>query len=161
MSSQPKGVVAAGHPLTAQEGARALRQGGHEVDAAVGAMLTTSDADLLTSTPECAALWAPDGRVLEEGELLRNGELADALTRLGEDGAEPFYRGDVALAVCDWLAARGGSLSRGDLAGYAAIARPPVRVPYRDREVLTNPPPSAGGILLAYALALLDRGPAP
>src|SRR5207248_812036 len=33
--------------------------------------------------------------------------------------------------------------------------------PYRDRIVLTNPPPSAGGILLAYTLALLDRGPAP
>ena len=32
---------------------------------------------------------------------------------------------------------------------------------YRDREVLTNPPPSAGGTLLAYALALLDREPAP
>jgi gamma-glutamyltranspeptidase/glutathione hydrolase len=32
---------------------------------------------------------------------------------------------------------------------------------YRDREVLTNPPPSAGGTLLAYALGLLDRGPAP
>ncbi len=37
----------------------------------------------------------------------------------------------------------------------------PVRVGYRDREILTNPPPSAGGTLLAYALALLDRGPAP
>ena len=36
-----------------------------------------------------------------------------------------------------------------------------MRVRYRDREVLTNPPPSAGGTLLAYALALLDRGPAP
>ena len=34
-------------------------------------------------------------------------------------------------------------------------------MPYRDREVLTNPPPNAGGTLLAYALALLDRGPAP
>ena len=27
--------------------------------------------------------------------------------------------------------------------------------------ILTNPPPSAGGTLLAYSLALLDRGPAP
>ena len=36
-----------------------------------------------------------------------------------------------------------------------------MRVRYRDREVLTNPPPSAGGTLLAYSLALLDRGPAP
>ncbi len=118
-------------------------------------------ADLLTSTPECAALWAPDGHVLREGELLRNPDLGDALDRLGADGAEPFYRGDVARAVCDWLGARGGSLSTDELAGYRAIEREPVRVSYRDRTVLTNPPPSAGGTLLAYSLALLDRGPRP
>ena len=46
---------------------------------------------------------------------------------------------------------------REDLAAYAAIPREPVRVAYRGREVLTNPPPSAGGTLLAYALALLER----
>ena len=68
-------------------------------------------ADLLTSTPECAALWAPDGHVLREGETLRNPELGDALDRLGADGAEPFYRGDVAQAVSRWLRERGGSLS--------------------------------------------------
>jgi gamma-glutamyltranspeptidase/glutathione hydrolase len=117
--------------------------------------------DLLSSTPECAALWAPDGHILREGERLCNSELGEALLRLGEDGAEPFYRGDVAAAVCDWLRARGGSMSREDLASYHAIGRQPVRIRYRDREVLTNPPPSAGGTLLAYALALLDRGPAP
>src|SRR5207245_2888363 len=87
--------------------------------------------------------------------------LGDALVRLGKDGSEPFYRGDVAAAVCDWLRARGGSLSREDLSGYRALEREPVRMGYRDCEVLTNPPPSAGGTLLAYALALLDRGPAP
>lgn len=118
-------------------------------------------SDLLTSTPECAALWAPDGHVLREGELLRNPDLGDALDRLGADGAEPFYRGDIARAVCDWLWAHGGSLSASELADYRAIEREPVRVPYRDRTVLTNPPPSAGGTLLAYSLALLDRGPRP
>ena len=117
--------------------------------------------DLLTSTPECAALWAPAGHVLREGELLRNPELGDALALLGEEGAEPFYRGEIAAAVCDWMSARGAALSSENLAGYRAVAREPVRVRYRDREVLTNPPPSAGGTLLAYALALLDRGPAP
>jgi gamma-glutamyltranspeptidase/glutathione hydrolase len=118
-------------------------------------------ADLLTSTPECAALWAPRGRVLREGETMRNPDLGEALTRLGHEGAEPFYRGDIARAVCDWVRARGGSLSAGDLARYAAIEREPVRIAYRDREILTNPPPSAGGTLIAYSLALLDRGPAP
>lgn len=118
-------------------------------------------ADLLTSTPECAALWAPAGRVLREGELLRNPDLGDALELLARDGAEPFYRGEIAREVCDWLTARGGSLRADELAGYSAVERVPVRVSYRDRTVLTNPPPSAGGTLLAYALALLDRGPRP
>jgi gamma-glutamyltranspeptidase/glutathione hydrolase len=118
-------------------------------------------ADLLTSTPECAALWAPDGRLLREGDSMRNPELGDALLRLAQDGADPFYRGDIAAAVCDWLSDRGGSLRAGELAAYEAIEREPVRISYRDREILTNPPPSAGGTLLAYALALLDRGPAP
>jgi gamma-glutamyltranspeptidase / glutathione hydrolase len=118
-------------------------------------------ADLLTSTPECAALWAPDGHVLREGEPLRNSELGDALLLLGQEGAEPFYRGEIAARVCDWMSVHGAALSSENLAGYRAIAREPARVRYRGREVLTNPPPSAGGTLLAYALALLDRGPAP
>jgi gamma-glutamyltranspeptidase/glutathione hydrolase len=117
--------------------------------------------DLLTSTPECAALWAPGGQLLREGGLLRNPELGDALERLAREGAEPFYRGDVATAVCDWLAERGGSLSESDLSGYRAIERQPIGIDYRDRQILTNPPPSAGGTLLAYSLALLDRGPSP
>ncbi|HLH14051.1 MAG TPA: gamma-glutamyltransferase [Solirubrobacteraceae bacterium] len=117
--------------------------------------------DLLTSTPECAALWAPHGRLLREGEVLRNDELADALERLGRDGAQPFYTGDIAAAVCRWLREHGGSLRASELAGYEAIEREPAEVAYRDRRVLTNPPPSAGGTLLAYALALLDREPPP
>jgi gamma-glutamyltranspeptidase / glutathione hydrolase len=118
-------------------------------------------ADLLKTSAECEALWAPDGRILREGETVRNPELGDALLRLGREGAEPFYRGDIAAAVGAWLAERGGSLTSDDLAGYRAIERAPVRVAYRDREILTNPPPSAGGTLIAYALALLDRGPRP
>jgi gamma-glutamyltranspeptidase / glutathione hydrolase len=117
--------------------------------------------DLLRSTPECAALWAPHGSLLREGEVLRNPELGDALERLGADGAMPFYNGDIADAVCAWLGERGGSLSARELGGYRAIERTPLSMRYRDREVLTNPPPSAGGTLLAYSLGLLDTQPSP
>jgi len=117
--------------------------------------------ELVRGTPECAALYAPDGRPLGEGDVLRNPELADAIERLGRDGSEPFYTGDLADAVHHWLAERGGMLTREDLAAYAVFDRTPVRVAYRGREVLTNPPPSAGGILIAYALALLERDGGP
>ncbi|MGA2925383.1 MAG: gamma-glutamyltransferase [Solirubrobacteraceae bacterium] len=116
---------------------------------------------IVTSTPECAALFAPAGRLLRAGETLRQPELAEALERLGREGAAPFYSGDIAAALVEWVSARGGMLTAADLAAYEVIDRAPVRVGYRDREVLTNPPPSAGGILLAHALALLDGLPAP
>ena len=50
-----------------------------------------------------------------------------------------------------------GCSSREDLAEYRVVEREPARVRYRGREVLTNPPPSSGGILIAYALGMLER----
>ncbi|MDQ6806724.1 MAG: gamma-glutamyltransferase [Actinomycetota bacterium] len=112
-----------------------------------------------TATPESAAIFAPHGDVLRAGDRIRQPELADALERLGAEGAEPFYTGDIARSVAAWIAERGGMLTAEDLAVYEVRDREPVRVPYRGRQVLTNPPPSAGGILIAYALALLDADP--
>jgi gamma-glutamyltranspeptidase/glutathione hydrolase len=111
---------------------------------------------IITSTPECAALFAPDGHGLREGDVARQPELADALERLGAEGPRPFYEGDIAAAIVDWVSSRGGGLTAEDLAGYSPTERDPVRVAYRGREVLTNPPPSAGGILIARALGWLD-----
>ncbi len=118
-------------------------------------------AGILLSTPEARAVFAPGGRPLREGERFRFAEMGDAIDRLGSDGAEPFYRGDLASAVVDWLRERGGVLTAGDLREYAAVPREPARVAYRGRTILTNPPPSAGGTLLAYAFGLLDRAPSP
>src|SRR4029079_15209597 len=46
-----KGMVAAGHPLTAEAGARVLREGGNAVDAAIAAMLTSWVAEPLLTGP--------------------------------------------------------------------------------------------------------------
>ena len=112
--------------------------------------------EIVRSTPECARIYAPAGELLVEGGVVRQPELADALERLGREGAEPFYRGDVAAAVVEWLDGRGAMLTAADLAAYTATAREPVRARYRRHDVVTNPPPSAGGILIAYALWLLE-----
>ena len=80
---------------------------------------------------------------------------------MGRDGAAPFYTGEVAAAVIEWLDGRGAMLTAADLAAYRVVDREPVRVAYRGRDVVTNPPPSAGGTLIAYALALLERSSEP
>lgn len=112
---------------------------------------------ILTEFPETRALYAPEGRVLREGETFRFGDLADALERYAAEGPAPFYRGEVARAVAEWVSERGGTLGADDLAAYEPIARVPVRASFRGREVLTNPPPSSGGILIALCLELLER----
>jgi len=114
---------------------------------------------IAAATVESRARYCVDGQVPREGDVVRDPELAEGISRLATDGAAPFYTGDIGAAISDWVLARGGTLTRDDLAGYETIAREPVRVRYHGREVLTNPPPSAGGVLLAYALALLERSP--
>jgi gamma-glutamyltranspeptidase/glutathione hydrolase len=135
--------------------ARAAREGVEVVP--VQAFLYTVLAPIVTSTPESSALYAPDGRLLEEGDTFRAPELGDLLDRLGAEGPGFLYSGDVGHAVSDWVLERGGLLSREDLASYEVIEREPARVTYRGREVLTNPPPSSGGILIADALGILER----
>ncbi|HEX7290491.1 MAG TPA: gamma-glutamyltransferase [Conexibacter sp.] len=116
---------------------------------------------IVTLTPEVAAIYAPGGRVLAEGERVRQPALGESIERLGAEGARPFYEGDVAATVVELLAEQGGLVTRADLAAYETVLRDPVRASYRGREVLTNPPPSAGGTLIALALALLDRADGP
>ena len=107
--------------------------------------------------PGTRELYAPGGARLREGETFRFPELAEALERFGAEGAEPFYRGEVAAALSEFVVAGGGTLGPGDLAAYEPVERRPIRAPFRGAEVLTNPPPSSGGILIAYALGLLER----
>jgi gamma-glutamyltranspeptidase/glutathione hydrolase len=102
-------------------------------------------------------LYAPRGRALREGDRFSFPELAEALERFAAEGAEPFYRGEVAARLADFVVGHGGTLGPGDLASYEAIERRPIRAEFRGTEVLTNPPPSSGGILIAYCLGLLER----
>lgn len=95
----------------------------------------------------------------EEGELLVQPELAEALDRLGRDGAAPFYTGDIAAAITGSITAAGGDLTAADLAAYEVIAREPLHVRHRGRDIHTNPPPAAGGALLTQMLEALPDNP--
>jgi gamma-glutamyltranspeptidase/glutathione hydrolase len=137
------------------EPARVAREG-HELTAIEGEFMEVL-GPILTSTPEVAAIYAPGGRVITTGEVLRLPELADLLDRLGAEGPGFLYSGDVGAACSDWVLERGGLLTRQDLRSYQVVEREPARARYRGREILTNPPPSSGGILIAYSLGLLER----
>jgi gamma-glutamyltranspeptidase/glutathione hydrolase len=91
---------------------------------------------LLRYSPEGDALYGP-GRPLELGERLVMRELADTLDRLAIEGADSFYRGELAERVAAHV-----PITVEDLARYEVIERPPLAASFRGAELRTNPPPS-------------------
>jgi gamma-glutamyltranspeptidase/glutathione hydrolase len=99
----------------------------------------------------------PDGSRLGPGDVLRLSDLGETLALIAAEGARPLYEGDLARATVDTVESGGGLLTLQDLAAYRVVWRRPVQVRYRGFDVVSNPPPSSGGILIAYGLALLER----
>jgi gamma-glutamyltranspeptidase/glutathione hydrolase len=112
---------------------------------------------ILTHYPECRSIYAPDGHMPREGELLKLPEFGDAIERLAVEGAEPFYVGEIAQKVSDWLLEHGGTITREDLSSYTVEDRAVGEIDYRGHAVITNPPPSSGGVLIAASLKQLAR----
>lgn len=95
------------------------------------------------------------GMPLREGDRLRLPELADTLDILAIEGDDLFYRGEIARTIAEDCRAGGGHLTRADFEAYQGIRRQPLELAAFDRRLMLNPPPSAGGILIAFALELL------
>ncbi len=126
-------------------------------------------APIFRSSPECSELYAPGGELLREGDTFRFAELGDLLDRLGAEGPDFLYTGDVARACCDWVLERGGLLTRrgpgrvrggraragrGELPGPAGAHQPAALVRRHPDRGRARHPGAAG----AAARARRDRG---
>jgi gamma-glutamyltranspeptidase/glutathione hydrolase len=157
------GVVAGLHAAHARFGrlpwrevvlpAAELAQQGVEVTAAQGAVFTAIRA-VLTHTAEARALFCPGERFVSRGDRVRQPELAATIELLAERGPDELYRGSLARAVVAHQETSGGRLTQADLAAYRPVWRRPLELEYRGRRFVTNPPPSSGGVLIAYTLAV-------
>lgn len=92
---------------------------------------------------------------LAPGERVSRPALARTLARLQREGAAAFYRGDLAKAMVAATTAAGGVLGLADLRAYATVERKPLVSDFLGHQVLTLPPPSAGGVMVAQALGIL------
>lgn len=95
------------------------------------------------------------GRVLGEGETYRPAAMGDALESLAREGRDLFYRGEIAAEIAG-ACTGAGALTMADLEHYEVLRRRPLARDWRGARILTNPPPSSGGPLIAFALAMLE-----
>jgi gamma-glutamyltranspeptidase/glutathione hydrolase len=100
-----------------------------------------------------------DGSVPAAGEKLVQGELADTLEAIGQEGTRAFYVGPIADKIVAAVRDAGGLMTRGDLENYAPVIRNPVYGTYRGHEIVSMPPPSSGGTHLVEMLNILEGYP--
>jgi gamma-glutamyltranspeptidase / glutathione hydrolase len=94
-----------------------------------------------------------DGSPYQAGEKWQQPDLATTLELIAKSGPEAFYTGAFAQRMASRVKEMGGIWTREDLANYHAIERQPVTFTYRGHDIITMPPPSAGGVVLRQILA--------
>ena len=102
-------------------------------------------------------IYLPGGSVPRPGQRFVNKDYAATLRAIARDGAQTFYRGDVARRIAADMASNGGILTLDDLAQYRAIERRPLSGRYRDHAVYSAPPPSSTGLQLIETLQILQN----
>ena len=87
---------------------------------------------------------------------MKQPELAATLDRIAQNGAKGFYEGDTAKQLAAAMAAHGGLITADDLKSYKVQERRPLTGRYKGFEIITAPPPSAGGVGLLEILGMLE-----
>jgi gamma-glutamyltranspeptidase/glutathione hydrolase len=129
---------------------------GAVVTAGGAAVATQKGAELREQPGAYAAIFEPDGRPLQEGDVLKQPALARTLATLAREGLDSFYRGRVAEALAADLAALGSPLGETDLAAHRAETPAALKVTVRGAAVFNTPPPTQG-LSSLLILALFDR----
>jgi gamma-glutamyltranspeptidase/glutathione hydrolase len=113
-------------------------------------------ARVLADDPESKRIFLKNGAYYEVGDTLAQPELARTLQRIAKSGAAEFYEGATAKFLAAAMAAHGGLITLGDLKNYQAVERQPLTGKYRGYDVITAPPPSAGGVGILQMMGMLE-----
>ena len=132
-----------------------------------GVFLTVREAEGLNEVREALELYnpgkayfcKPDKSPWRVGDKLLQEDLANTLERIRDKGRNGFYRGKTAELLVAEMKRGGGYITQQDLDAYSAKWRTPLRGSYRGHNIITMPPPSAGGVGLLQMLTLLEAQP--
>jgi gamma-glutamyltranspeptidase/glutathione hydrolase len=110
----------------------------------------------LSRFAESKRIFQKDGAFYQAGDRLVQPDLAKTLQRIAATGGADFYEGETARILAAEMARNGGLIALDDLKNYAAVERAPLMGRYRNYEIVTAPPPSAGGVGILQMLGMLE-----
>lgn len=131
--------------------------------AAAGVELSYSEAGamkqgarILEPFAESKRIFLKGGVFYEPGARFVQPELAATLDRIGRQGAQDFYQGEIARRLAEASHAHGGEITLEDLRSYKVHERKPLEGDYKGYRIITAPPPSSGGVAILEMLAMLE-----
>jgi gamma-glutamyltranspeptidase/glutathione hydrolase len=132
-----------------------LASDGFPLDAALRFAIERQQANMKRFT-NLGRVYLPAGELPNEGDVIRQPELAATLKSLAQNGAAAFYGGWIGQAIIKTIEEAGGVMTLEDLKKYQPIWREPLTGSYRGRTVITMPPPSSGGLAILQMLNILE-----
>ena len=96
-----------------------------------------------------------NGQYIKEGQIFKNPDLANTLTKIANGGRDAFYQGEIADTMDAYFKRIGGPLRKEDFASHTSTWITPVSVNYRGYDVWELPP-NGQGIAALQMLNILE-----
>jgi gamma-glutamyltranspeptidase / glutathione hydrolase len=106
--------------------------------------------------PSLAKVYAPDGMVPQFGDIFRNADMGSFFEMIAKDGADTFYKGDIAEQIVKYSQKNEGLFSMRDFSEHTVSWVEPVSSDYRGYDVWELPP-NGQGIAALQILNILEN----
>ena len=111
----------------------------------------------LIDNEEARRFYMPDGFLVTVGERWKMPALADHFRRLAAAGPDYMYTGEWGRKFVEESNRLGGAVTMEDMTEYEIRWSEPIRSSFRGYEIITEPSPSDGGLIVAYNLNILEN----
>ncbi|KAF8441532.1 gamma-glutamyltranspeptidase [Boletus edulis BED1] len=113
-------------------------------------------SDLMLHSKDWSAVFAPEGKLLLQGETIQRTNYSRTLDIIANEGPRAFYKGPIADSIIRKVNETGGILTHADLEKYTVNVERALEGTYHDKKVYTSHAPTSGPVLL-HMLNLLER----
>ena len=109
----------------------------------------SSWSKLILADPGLQQVFAPNGKLLQAGDMCYNVELGRSLELVAEQGPQAFYNGTIGEKLVEDVRDAGGILTMEDLRSYKVDITDAIAVNSMGYTILGMPPPSSGTLGLS------------
>ena len=118
------------------------------------AYITSLLDSIIKTSANSRELFYRNNKLLSEGDIFSNPDLSDFIEWITEEGDRPFYEGELARKIVNYLG-EDGLIRIEDLKEYKVHERSPLSHELVNSRFYTNPAPSVGGTLIVFLLKML------